>query len=182
MWLGRHFHRQLNNHQQKSHQLLVRLFGQHRIPHELWDFHRRAIRGGLCLGVFVGFTPTIPFHMIIAAIASVFLRVNLPLAVLACWISNPLTAVLIYWYGDKLGQAILLRIPIIQHWVIIQPTDGTFVKIFSHSLTLTVGCVIMGTIAAALTWLFSGLITRTLGIVHPQHTEDSEIARDTAIS
>jgi uncharacterized protein len=171
MGLRRHFHNQLNNQQHRSHRMLSRLVGQHRIPRQLWDFHRHSLRGGLCLGVFIGFTPTIPFHMIIAAVAAVFLRVNLPIALLACWVSNPVTAVPIYWYGDKLGQAILLRIPIVQNWVTILPADGTFDKIFSHSLTLTVGCVLMATIAASLAWLFSGLITRMLGIVHHKPAE-----------
>ena len=128
---------------------MIRLFGRHRIPHELWEFHRRSVRGGLCLGVFVGFTPTIPFHMIISAVAAVFLRVNLPIAMLACWVSNPLTAVPIYWYGDKLGRAILERIPVAVNWVTLLPGDGTFDKIVSHSLSLTVGCVLMATVASS---------------------------------
>jgi uncharacterized protein len=181
MGLRRLFHRHLNNHQDRSHRLLSRLVGPRRIPHELWDFHRRPLRGGLCLGVFVGFTPTIPFHMIIAAVAAFFLRVNLPIALLACWVSNPLTFGLIYALGYKLGHALLEQIPVAVNWVHIDPGDGTLDKILSGSLSLTVGCVLMGTVAAALTWLFSGLITRMLGIVHHKHPEDPAIPPNPAI-
>jgi uncharacterized protein len=175
MWLRRLFHKQLNNQQHRSHRMLSRLVGQHRIPRELWDFHRHSLRGGLCLGVFVGFTPTIPFHMIIAAVTAVFLRVNLPIALLACWVSNPLTAGPIYWYGYKLGHAIMVRIPIAQNWVTILPGDGTLDKILSGSLSLTIGCILMAIVATAITWLTSGLITRMLGIVHHKHPDDPAI-------
>ncbi len=179
MVLRRHFQKRLNRHHRRSHRLLIRLFGRHRIPRQLWDFHRRSVRGGLCLGVFIGFTPTIPFHMIIAAVAAVFLRVNLPIAMLACWISNPITVGPIYWYGDKLGQLLLEHVPVVGNWVTILPGDGTFDKIVSHSLSITVGCVLMGTVAAALTWLFSGLILRMLGIAHPKHPDGPAIPPDT---
>jgi uncharacterized protein (DUF2062 family) len=174
MGLRRHLHN-------RSHRMLSRLVGQHRIPRQLWDFHHRALRGGLCLGVFIGFTPTIPFHMIIVAVAAVFLRVNLPIALLACWISNPITVGPIYWYGDKLGHALLEHIPIVQNWVTILPGDGTFDTIISHTLSITVGCVLMATIASAITWLASGLITRMLGIVHHKHPDDPAIPPDPVI-
>lgn len=171
MGFRRHLHNQLNSHQHRSHRLLSRWVGQHRIPRELWDFHHRAVRGGLCLGVFIGFTPTIPFHMLIITVLAVFLRVNLPIALLACWVSNPLTLYWIYKYGYILGLTILENIPAANHWVHIEPGDGTFDKILSGSLSLSLGCVLMGIVATALTWLFSGLIIRMLGIVHPKHAE-----------
>ncbi|NLH17856.1 MAG: DUF2062 domain-containing protein [Phycisphaerae bacterium] len=161
----------MNHHQRRSHRLLIRLFGRHRIPKELWDFHPRSLRGGLCLGVFVGFTPTIPFHMIIAAIAAVFLRVNLPLALLGCWVSNPLTLYHIYRYEYLLGHAILERIPAASAWISFHPDEGTLDKILTGSLSLTVGCLLMGTAAAALAWLFSGLILRLLGVTHHPRPE-----------
>lgn len=171
MVLRRHLQKRLHRHHRRSRRLLIRLFGRNRIPDQLWDFHRRSVRGGLCLGVFVGFTPTLPFHMIIAAVAAFFLRVNLPIALLACWVSNPLTIYHIYWYGDKLGHALLERVPVVRNWVTILPGDGTVDTIVSHTLSITVGCVLMATVAAALTWLFSGLIARALGVVHHPHPE-----------
>jgi uncharacterized protein len=175
MGLRRLFHNQLNDHQHRSHRLLSRLVGPRRIPRQLWDFHHRALRGGLCLGVFVGFTPTIPFHMIIIAVAAFFLRVNLPIALLACWVSNPITVGPIYWYGDKLGHILLEHVPVAGNWVNLQPGDGTFDAIVSHALSMTVGCVLMAIVATAVTWLASGLITRALGIVHHKHPDDPAI-------
>lgn len=62
------------------------------ILHDPAIFHltRRSAAGGVATGLFVAFFP-VPGHMLIAAVAAVLLRVNLPLAVVAVWISNPIT-------------------------------------------------------------------------------------------
>lgn len=59
------------------------------------------------MGVFIGATPTIPFHMLIAlALASVF-RLSRVMAIMGCWISNPLTIPVFYYFGFKIGEWLL---------------------------------------------------------------------------
>jgi len=71
---------------------------------------RRGVGGGLWLGLFVGLLP-IPGQTIIAVLAAILLRVNVPVAAISIWISNPITFVPIFYLAYKIGAA-LLDIPI----------------------------------------------------------------------
>lgn len=62
---------------------------------------------GMALGVYIGVTPTIPFHMISAlALASLF-RISRAAAVMGCWISNPLTIPIFYYGSFIIGKRLL---------------------------------------------------------------------------
>lgn len=67
---------------------------------------RRGIGGGLWIGLVVGLLP-IPAHTFFAILGAVLLRVNVPLAVIATWITNPLTFMAIYYFEYKLGAMML---------------------------------------------------------------------------
>ncbi|MBK8744587.1 DUF2062 domain-containing protein [Propionivibrio sp.] len=72
----------------------------------LWRMNRRAVASGVALGVFFGLivpVAQIPF----AAAGALLLRANLPAAVLATLVSNPLTVPPIYWLAHRTGAAIL---------------------------------------------------------------------------
>ena len=64
---------------------------------------------GLAIGIFVGLTPTLPFHtFMILALAPLF-RASLLAAYLGIWISNPLTWVPQYLLSYEVGQYLLFR-------------------------------------------------------------------------
>ncbi|MBK5936853.1 MAG: DUF2062 domain-containing protein [Halorhodospira halophila] len=56
----------------------------------LFHLNRRSTAGGVAIGVFVAFLP-IPLQMLLAAVIAILVRVNLILAVILVWVSNPLT-------------------------------------------------------------------------------------------
>lgn len=66
----------------------------------------RAIAGGLAIGTFVAFTPTIGVQIILAFIIATFLNMNRPAAIIPVWITNPITVAPIYtlnyWLGSKI--------------------------------------------------------------------------------
>lgn len=70
---------------------------------------RRTVSGGIALGIFIGLLP-IPGQTALAIFAALVLRLNLPLAALSVWISNPLTFVPIFYFAYRIG-ALLLDIP-----------------------------------------------------------------------
>ncbi len=70
---------------------------------------RRSVSGGIALGVFIGLLP-IPGQTALAILGALLLRVNLPLAALSVWISNPLTFGPIFYFAYRIGT-ILLDIP-----------------------------------------------------------------------
>jgi len=69
----------------------------------------RKIAGGMALGVFIGITPTIPFHTVAALSLAALLRVSPVTAFMGIQIGNPLIMPPIYILSYKLGQFLLYR-------------------------------------------------------------------------
>jgi len=65
----------------------------------------RAIAGGLAIGTFIAFTPTVGVQIILAVIVATTLGMNRPAAMIPVWITNPITVAPIYsinyWLGLK---------------------------------------------------------------------------------
>ena len=71
-------------------------------------FHltRRSASGGIATGLFIAFLP-IPGHSILAIIAAVLLRINLPLTLLFAWTTNPFTVAPIYYLAFRTGALLI---------------------------------------------------------------------------
>lgn len=67
----------------------------------------RRIAMGMAIGVFIGVTPTIPFHTILILFLTLFLRQNLTAAMLGAWIMNPVTIPFFYFAEYELGKLVL---------------------------------------------------------------------------
>lgn len=67
----------------------------------------RKISMGMAIGVFVGMTPTIPFHTVLILALTLPLRQNLTAALLGSWVMNPLTIPVFYILEYELGRLIL---------------------------------------------------------------------------
>ena len=90
--------------------LLIRLrpvlrFVKFRILH-VDDSPQRMARG-IAAGFFTAYLPLFGLHMPLAFLFALFLRANKALAVIAVWISNPLTFVFIYYPCYRLGRFVL---------------------------------------------------------------------------
>jgi len=67
--------------------------------------HPSVLARGVAVGTFIGITPTIPFHTILALIFAIILRGSKVTALLAAVIvSNPLTFFLQYYFSWKIGN------------------------------------------------------------------------------
>jgi uncharacterized protein (DUF2062 family) len=75
---------------------LIRLKDQ---PHEL------AL--GMAIGIFIGMTPTIPFHTVVAVALALIFKASKITAAVGTWICNPLTIYPIYKYSYEIGSFIL---------------------------------------------------------------------------
>jgi uncharacterized protein (DUF2062 family) len=62
---------------------------------------------GLAIGVFIGATPTIPFHTVLAVAVAFLLRASKPAAAIGVWFSNPITIPFLYMASYKSGRLIL---------------------------------------------------------------------------
>jgi uncharacterized protein (DUF2062 family) len=70
---------------------LHRRLGDRLIDHRLWQPDREAVARGLAIGTFFSMLP-VPMQMLPAAVIAILARANVPCAIGACWITNPVTA------------------------------------------------------------------------------------------
>lgn len=69
----------------------------------------RYVARGMAIGVFIGVTPTIPFHTVIAIFLAYIMRGSKPAAAIGVWFANPATIPFFYIGSFKLGTLILKR-------------------------------------------------------------------------
>ncbi len=176
MWTGKRrlrewILRKLPDRDKLRQSYLHRLFGRHILSHDLWQLDARCLAGGISLGVFIAFTPTIPFHMVLACVGALYFRVNLPASLLACWaVSNPLTAVPIYLMGWRLGRSVLQAIPFL-HDILTVYADGKHGTFVTTSFYLWTGSLLLAAAAA----LASNLLLRWLWkevAIHQHHKHE----------
>ena len=65
------------------------------------------IAKGIALGIFIGMTPTFGFQMIIAIFFAYLLKENRLAAIIGVWITNPVTAPVIYAIEYEMGRILL---------------------------------------------------------------------------
>ncbi len=128
-------------------EVIHRLLGDRLFDREIWHINRRTISGGLALGLFIAFTPTIPFQMLISAICAIWLRVNLPIALAACWITNPFTMIYVYVVEFRIGRFVFSHLPGFLAAGHIKPV-GPVRQVFTNAVYVWTGGMILGCIAA----------------------------------
>ena len=118
--------------------------------HRLWGIRRKTVVPAFSLGLAIAFLP-FPGHFLVAALAALALRVNIPVAAVTTLVVNPVTVGPLFYFSYLVG-AILLR---------IEPGPFSFdlsldwmANVFmSVWLPLTLGCVLVGSIAALIGYI-----------------------------
>lgn len=95
----------LNRHELRKRWFLAP-FRQMLQDPRLWSMRRQNVLPAFALGLFVGCQP-LPLHVAGSAVASLLLRINLPVAVLATLVSNPLTMAPLYYFNYRVGMLLL---------------------------------------------------------------------------
>ena len=107
----------------------------------LWGIRRRWVVPAFALGLFIAFMP-FPGHTVTAILLALGLRVNIPVAAVSTWVSNPATMVPMYYFAYQLGSYLLgwelqpFGFEMSFDWV-----AHTFVNIWQPML---LGCVLLG--------------------------------------
>ena len=100
------FQRHVPTREQLERNRFVRPFGHRVLRSELWRFTRRSVPRGVALGLFVGVM--IPLaHFVVATFLAVFVRANIPSALLATFVGFPVIYVAIVALAYKIGQWLL---------------------------------------------------------------------------
>lgn len=98
----KYLRRWLPDHQSMLQNRFLRRFA-HWFEHpNLFHLNRKSVAGGLAVGMLSGLTPG-PLQVITAAVLCLTFRVNLPVAILGTFYTNPFTIAPIYWLAYQLG-------------------------------------------------------------------------------
>lgn len=128
--------------------------------HRLWSIRRKTVVPAASLGLFVAFLP-LPGLFLIAALAALALRVNIPVAVLTSLANNPLTMGPMYYVAYRIGATLLsvperaspsFSIEMSYDWL-----QNTFLTIWQP---LLLGSVLAGAVAALIGYLLLDVVWR----------------------
>jgi hypothetical protein len=88
----------------------MRFFGRRALRKEYWRFTRRSVPRGVAVGLFVGIFALIPGIQIIgAALMSVPLRANIPIAAAMTFLTNPATTPFLILGSLEIGSFLGFR-------------------------------------------------------------------------
>lgn len=82
---------------------LRRWFARHFLDKTVWKPTRHTFAGGIAVGLFAMML-VVPGQMPIAAVLAALLRVNIPMAVVVTWITNPVTMPPVAWMEIEFGN------------------------------------------------------------------------------
>jgi uncharacterized protein len=145
----------------------------------LWIPCRDTVAAGMAIGLFFSMVPLIP-QSIFAAILAMRVKANVPMAVAACFISNPATNVPFWIAQISLGQWIIdtLHLPVPHFFARVQmqlPGVGT-ISISNFIVGFTALGLLMSLLAYPLVHLFSAVMPHHLPVRKKRQREETRTA------
>lgn len=125
--------------------------------HNLWGIRRRTAVPAFAIGLFVGFMP-FPGHPITAALLALAFRVNIPVAALTTFVSNPFTMGPMYFLAYRLGHFLLGREPAPFDFEL--SIDWVRESFVNNWQPLMLGCLLLGATLALVGYLVVDLLWR----------------------
>jgi uncharacterized protein len=111
---------------------------------------------GMAIGVFVGITPTMPFHTVAAVALAFILRGSKAAAALGVWFCNPITAPFFYLGSYKTGMFIL------GHSAPFDVKYESVLELIKLGTDVTMAMIVGGIILGILPGIASYFITRNI--------------------
>lgn len=121
--------------------------------------NRRSVAGAIWVGLFMALLP-VPGQTILAPLLALVLRVNLPIAALSVWLTNPVTMLPIFYAEYRLGA-----------WLLDQPLgqfpDEISLEWFQRGFTdvwipLMLGSMIVATVVASSAYVTVNVVWRAI--------------------
>jgi uncharacterized protein (DUF2062 family) len=102
MDLRRYLQTRLPKASELSERRFIGWFGHRLHDPNLWHFGRRSVARATALGLLLAFFP-IPIQMTIIVPLAILRGINLPVAIAALWVTNPLTWVPLFYAAYRVG-------------------------------------------------------------------------------
>lgn len=118
------------------------------------------IASGMAIGIFIGITPTFPFHTVLALALAYIFKASKAAAALGVWIGNPLTIPFIYLGSYKTGSLILgISLPCDAKYLTL--TELTKLGL-NATLALLTGGIIIGIVPAVAAYFITRRLVKKL--------------------
>ena len=89
-----------------KHHKLKDFIKKYKIPPEYLSTSRRMVSKAVLIGLFIAFIP-MPMQMLAVLVMMPFFKINVPIALAMCWLSNPFTMPPMYYMEYLTGSFIL---------------------------------------------------------------------------
>lgn len=123
---------------------------------------------GMAIGVFIGITPTMPFHTVLAVALAFMLRGSKAAAALGVWFCNPITAPIFYVGSYKMGMYLLGdNVPFDLKY-------ESILELLNLGLDVTIAMIAGGVILGILPAVASYFITRKIFITMRSRRESKK--------
>ena len=145
------------------HNRWIKMLGPRLQEPSLWHINRRSCSLAVAVGMFCAFIP-VPFQMLIAAVLSIMLRVNILVAVPIVWISNPVTMPPMFYFCYLVGVAMLGQEPGFFDFQL--SIDWLLNGLSAIWQPFLLGCFTVGTVTSSLSYILVRLLWRLHIISH----------------
>lgn len=122
----------------------------------LWHINRRSVSIAFAVGLFVAWIPSIG-QMAMAAVAALYFRANLPIAVGLVWLTNPITMPPLFYFAYRVGLSVL-NMPTAEFSLEAVLSGGLWIPFLTGCLIMAIVCSSAGYIAIQYFW--HGYITK----------------------
>jgi uncharacterized protein (DUF2062 family) len=141
-----------------KHSGLMRWFALHFLNKRVWKPTQHTFSGGMAIGTFITLQ-LLPIQMPSATILAAIFRVNIPIALVMCWLSNPVTMAALVPLEYQVGKwvlAWLTEVPSTPFPTELPPdVAGMWLALKEHAPVMLFGGVILGGLLAPLSYVAS---------------------------
>jgi uncharacterized protein (DUF2062 family) len=138
------------------HSSAMRWFARHFLDKRVWKPTQHTLSGGMAVGMFITLQ-LLPIQSPAAVILAAIFRVNIPIAIALCWVSNPVTVPFMAWLEYAIGKwvlALYITVPttpfptqlpdsIVEGWMVLK----------EHAPVMLVGGIILGAVSALVSYI-----------------------------
>jgi uncharacterized protein len=135
---------------------------------QLWIPCRDTVATGLAIGLFFSMILVLPFQMLFAAVLAMRFRVNVPFAMLGCWVSNLFTNVPLglaqVWIGNWMIDSLNFPMPHFLRSVYFNVPDVGQINAAGWILGMMVSAVLLALASYPIVHLFSAVMPHHLPV------------------
>jgi uncharacterized protein (DUF2062 family) len=139
---------------------VMRWFALHFLNKRVWKPTQHTFSGGLAIGTFITLQ-LLPIQMPSATLLAAIFRVNIPIALVMCWLSNPLTIAALVPLEYAVGKWALAFLTVVPTTPFPSklPADvaGLWLALKEHAPVMLFGGVVLGAFLAPASYILSYL-------------------------